>query len=131
MTALERPEGLAEAGSAMWERLTGRFEFSEAERPLLELVCRQADLVASLEAAVAAEGVTIAGSRGQPRLNAAVTELRQCRLALAKLLGELALPSEEDERPMTAAQRRAKHAAEARWARVRELRGDGSSASAG
>ena len=68
------------------------------------------------------------GSAGQPRLNPAIGEVRQGRLALAKLLGGLALPDEADK-PMNELQRRAKHAADSRWGRTQAIREahDGSS----
>ena len=64
-------------------------EVDERELAILTLACRQADTVASLEAAVKRDGVMIPGAKGQRRLNATVTELRNGRLALTKLLGEL------------------------------------------
>ena len=117
-----------EAGTALWEALTGAYDFGAGERPVLAAACRQADDVALLEAAIATDGATVEGSAGQPRLNAALTEVRQGRLALAKLLGALAVP-EDDDRPLTAAGRRAQTAANARWDRRRreeERRGQAS-----
>jgi hypothetical protein len=64
--------------------------------------------------AIAEDGLIVAGSAGQRRLNAAATELRQGRVAVGKLLGEIALPS-DDGRVATARQKRARHAAETRW----------------
>jgi hypothetical protein len=46
---------------------------------------------------VARSGVVASGSRGQPRLAQTVVELRQARLALSRLLGELSLPSSAEE----------------------------------
>jgi hypothetical protein len=66
--------------------------------------------------------VRVAGSQGQPRLNAMVTELRQGRIAFERLLGSLALPGDEEERTMTAAQKRAQAAADSRWARAGKRR---------
>ena len=123
MTAPERPKprapsGLGTSGRALWRRLVGSYEFVEHELALLEVACRQADDVAALEELIAADGLIVAGSSGQPRLNAAVTEVRQGRLALGKLLGQLALP-DEDDRPMTASGSQARKAADARWSRKR------------
>ena len=55
-----------------------------------------------LEEALRRDGVTIRGASGRWRLNAAATELRQGRLALAKLLEQVCLdrvraPEPEDE----------------------------------
>jgi hypothetical protein len=122
------PSGLGNAGRRLWTAILGDldddYEFDQREMAILATACRQADTVASLERAVKADGVTIPGAAGQRRLNAAVTELRQGRIALARLLGDLDLPSEADK-PTSAASRRASHAAQTRWtrqARVREMR---------
>jgi len=115
------PAGLGHAGKGLWRRLVGAFEFLEHEQALLEVACRQADDVAALEALIRADGMIVTGSAGQPRLSAAVAEVRQGRLALGKLLGALALPDEVD-RPTTASSSQARKAADARWTRKRAER---------
>ena len=110
------PAGVGTAGGALWRRLTGAYTFEVHELSMLEVACRQADDVAALENLIAEQGMTVAGSQGQPRLNAAVAEVRQGRLALGKLLGALALPDEAD-RALTAASRQAQRAGRARWDR--------------
>ena len=117
-TPAPTPPGLAGAGTALWVRLAATFDLAEHEAALLETCCHQADDVAALEALIAEQGLTVAGSAGQPRLNPAVPEVRQGRLALGKLLGQLALP-DEDDRPMTASSRIAQRAANVRWDRRR------------
>lgn len=112
------PDDLAAAGRILWERVVDLFDLDEREQALLEVACRQAVDVAALEAVIASDGYIVAGSNGQPRLSMAVAEVRQGRLALGKLLGLLALP-DEDDKPMTAASRAGKHAANARWNRTR------------
>lgn len=112
------PPNLATAGQQLWTRLVDLFDFDEHELAMLEVAAHQADDVAALEAIIAKDGYIVAGSNGQPRLSMAVAEARQGRLALGKLLGALALPDEVD-RPMTAASRAAKHAADIRWSRKR------------
>jgi hypothetical protein len=81
---------------------------------VLEQACRQADAIAALEAEVEASGLVTRGSAGQPRLSQTVTELRQSRLAVSKLLSDLALPDAYEE---LAASRRGRKAADARWSR--------------
>lgn len=112
------PAGLREAGRLVWRRiladLSEEWELDARELLILEAAARQADLNRSLEEALDADGVIVAGSAGQSRLNAACTELRQGRVALERLLSSLALPN-EDGRAMTAAQKRAQAAAQARW----------------
>jgi hypothetical protein len=113
------PTGMKAAGKALWKEVTGTYSLAPGEMPLLALACRQADDVAALEALLAADGLVVAGSAGQLRLSAVVTELRQGRLALAKLLDQLALPVEAGAPSMTPAQRRGKAAADARWGQER------------
>lgn len=112
------PSGLGVSGRSLWRRLTTVYDLEPHELALLEVACRQADDVAGLEALLVDQGLTVPGSQGQPRLNAAVAEVRQGRLALGKLLGALSLPDEVD-RPLTAASRTAQKAANARWSRKR------------
>lgn len=112
------PTGLGPAGASLWRRLVDAFDLVEHELAVLETACHQADDVAALEALIEEQGMSVPGSAGQPRLNPAVAEVRQGRLALGKLLGQLALPG-EDDRPQTASSRTAQRAANARWSRVR------------
>lgn len=129
MTATKRsakpriPAGLSEPGSDLWRRLVAKYDFTPGELPIVAAACRQADDNAALEDLIERGGMITVGSTGQPRLSAAVTEVRQGRLALAKLLGQLALPDEEDgERPKTAAQLAASKAAKERWRQDAEQR---------
>jgi len=93
---------------------------------MLASACRHADMIARLEDLLA-DGLVSPGGAGQPRLSAAVTELRQSRLALSRLLADLSLPVDdvgEDgaATPVTLpspASRRASHAAKARHDRER------------
>lgn len=114
------PSGLADAGKRLWRDLHSALdedaEFDEREAKLLELACRQADDVAALQDAIDTDGLTIKGSTGQKRLHPAVSELRQARLALSRLLGELELP-DYGEQPRTAASNRGQKAANKRWGR--------------
>jgi uncharacterized protein with von Willebrand factor type A (vWA) domain len=85
-------------------------ELDEREEALLDLAARQAGDVAALEADIAERGIRVEGSRGQPVLNPAVSEARQGRLALGKLLGQLDLPESTAD-----VVRNARHAADTRW----------------
>lgn len=125
MSAQNRmPSGLGAAGRTVWRAVVddltavgdddATWELDGRERLILENAARQADLNAKLEAVIEEDGIVVAGSTGQRRLNAAATELRQGRVAVGKLLGELALPG-EDGRVATARQKRARGAAEVRW----------------
>lgn len=121
---MRAPAGLGSRGRALWasvwKGLPDGWELDEREVANLTLAARQADDVAALERAVKRDGRMVAGSAGQPRLHPAVIEIRQGRLAVARLLGELELPDAEEE-PRTASSRRAQHAAQARYQRVADL----------
>lgn len=112
------PEGLGPAGTALWQSLTAAYTFEAREAALLVAAARQCDDVAALEALITADGPTVTGSRGQQRLSGAFTEVRQGRLALARLLGELALPADDVEVGVGPASAKASHAARTRWGRV-------------
>lgn len=122
---MRAPAGLGPRGRALWgliqKGLPDGWELDERECSILALAARQADDLAALERSIKKHGVTVAGSAGQPRLNAAVVEARQARQALGRLLGQLALP-DEDSQPATEAAKRARHAAEVRWAMAAEKR---------
>lgn len=109
------------AGDRLRESVIGRFELADHELVLLDSACAQADMIARLEALLATD-LTSRGAAGQVRLSAAVTELRQSRLALSKLLTDLALPADEGEQPVklqSPASRRASRAATHRHNRDR------------
>jgi|SRR5215211_695836 len=106
------PDGLGRAGKRLWASIVGEYELDSRELLVLEQAARQADAVQALEAEVSESGIVGPGSRGQMRLSPTVVELRQARLALTKLLGELALPTPDEEMLPS---RRGRKAAEARW----------------
>ena len=112
------PNGLDPSGRALWSRITGTYRPDPHGLQVLEHACRESDDLAALEESIASEGRVIEGSAG-PRLNPATTEARLARLSIGRLLNLLALPSEEDARPMTAGSRYAQRAAVARWDRHR------------
>lgn len=95
------------------------FELSEVETELLKESCRLLDECESLRNSVDRDGVTVCGSTGQSRVHPALGELRQHRLALGKLLAQLALPDVEDEHLLSPSQARGRKAAQTRWAKSR------------
>jgi len=117
-TPPKTPEGLSAAGRRLWAAiladLPSELELEARELVVLEAAARQADVIASLERAVRRDGLMIRGASKQRRLNAAVAEIRQGRIAVARLLGELDLAGESV--PQTAASQRARRAANVRWA---------------
>jgi len=110
------PRDLGAAGRDLWCRVHGAFELDPHELPGLLLAARQLDDVARLEQLLEVDGLVVTGSAGQPRLSAVVTELRQARLAAARLLDALALPVDGESGSSTPAVKRARRAAESRWA---------------
>jgi len=112
------PTGLQGAGRRLWRAIVGDLapglELDARELALLDAACRQADAVGVLERAVKRDGTMVRGASGQRRLNGAVPEIRQGRIALARLLGEVDLAGEQA--PGTAASRRGRRAADVRWA---------------
>ena len=95
------------------------WEYDQRELAILEAAARQGDDNAALQRAIKRDGATVTGSIGQRKLNPAMAELRQGRLALSRLLGELSLPDEASEKGQTAAGQRGLRAAKVRWDRER------------
>ncbi len=108
------PAGLGKAGKRVWGLIHAEFQLDARELLVLEQAARQADAVAALELEIAEAGLVGRGSRGQLRLSPTVSELRQARLSVAKLLRDLALPDHDGAK---ATSRRARKAATARWER--------------
>ncbi len=111
------PSGLDATGRRLWRQVQRAIEpdaeLDERDLAVLELAARQADDVARLERMLKrARRPTVAGSTGQVRLHPAIAELRQARLALARLLTSLNLEIGKQD---SAASARARRAAEARW----------------
>ena len=113
------PKGLGAIGKRLWKVILDdvpeEAELDARELEILTTACRQADMIGQLETALKSDGVMVRGAQGQPRLNAVVTELRQSRIALARLLGELGFEDDVAGMAPTASARRASRAAHARW----------------
>lgn len=111
---MEKPE-LGPSGSRLWDLVMKDFELSTPELLLLAEVAHTADELESLRDASADADATVTGSTGQPKVNPLFRELREHRSLFVKLLGELALPAEDEEKGRTPAQRQASEAAKTRW----------------
>lgn len=115
-------DDLGERGRELWDAVADAFALEPHHAVMLASACRLADTIAELEDSLAG-GLIVVGSKGQPRLSGAVTELRQHRLALSRLLADLNLPPLEDAEDVptdpraAAVSRRASHAATMRWRR--------------
>ncbi len=121
MTTIPRaPAGLQTAGRRLWRDVLADVEMRPDELAVLEAACRHLDLLVALERVLDEHGPTTKGSTGQTRVHPVVAELRQGRLALGKLLGQLGVQDAPGERfdLSDPAQRssRARRAALSRWA---------------
>ena len=118
---MKQPTDLDKSGKALWSAVTGLYDLEPHHEIALASACRCSDMVTRLEALLS-ESLTVTGSTGQSRLSPAVAELRQHRLALSKLLIDLALPAETiAELAPSAASSKASKAASVRWNRQKRL----------
>ncbi|QYF89713.1 hypothetical protein [Arthrobacter sp. PAMC25284] len=92
------------------------FELTAPELRLLLEACRTADELEILRNALLEGDLITQGSTGQPVVSRVYDEIRKHRDSLAKTLHALALPSDEDEKPLTVAQIRSQKANNNRWA---------------
>ena len=116
--------GLKAPGRALWRTIVADvgegWELDRRELALLREAAMIADQLCDLDAVIARDGVTIAGSRGQTIVHPALSESRQLRLAQLRLLGALEMVDPQAaKRSATPAQARARKAAEARWGELR------------
>jgi hypothetical protein len=96
------------------------WELDERELHYLREAGVLADQIAALDAAVARDGTTVEGSRGQPVLHPGIAEARQLRLAQHRLLRSLEMEDPAAVRArMSPTSRRASAAAQTRWASAR------------
>lgn len=91
-----RPRGLDTPGRALWDRVTDEFELNANGLALLEQACRVRDSLTQLDAEVSRDGVVVDSPQGR-KAHPALVEGRQQRLALARLLGVLNVPENDDE----------------------------------
>jgi len=90
------PDGLQASGMALWESVIGDFDLEEHEEAVLKEACRTADLLDGLQATLEAEGLMSESSQGA-RVHPAAAELRQQRIAFARLLTALRVPTGEED----------------------------------
>lgn len=126
MDAPAAPEGLGDAGRALWDEIAAAYELAPAELALLAQAARTVDELQAIADALAAGPVVVTGSTGQPKASALFAEARAHRLVLAKLFDQLALPDLGEDVGKTPAQERASKAAAVRWDLERRRRGQAS-----
>lgn len=67
------------------------FEWGAADEALIEQGDGLLVMIAELEKVIEREGTTVTGAAGQPRLHPAITELRQARSAVARIVALLSV----------------------------------------
>jgi phage terminase small subunit len=96
------PNGLKARGKALFKQIASVYVLDAGESVLLHELCRTLDRIDDIEAQLAADGLTVTGSRGQiPRAHPLLAALTAAQTTASRLVGELALPAmpEQVERP--------------------------------
>jgi hypothetical protein len=99
----------------MWKAVVSAYKLRPDERFVLESACKTADWVARLESDMDGQPLVVKGRMGQDRVHPRLSEARQQRALLARLLAQLKLPEEGTQ--VETASTKARKAAAARWAR--------------
>lgn len=89
------PRATKAAGRRLWNELLRDYVLDEHELALLREAVRTVDQLEALTAIVEAEGVMVSTASGERKVHPALTEARQLRLTLARLLASLRLPAGE------------------------------------
>lgn len=110
------PTGLGERAERLWSDVVSCYDLRADELRVLEDACREADLIDVLERELVDADMIVRGSQGQPVANPLVSEIRQHRGTLQRLLGSLKLP-DEDGRQQLSRSESARNAVNARWRR--------------
>ncbi len=104
---VEAPPGAALVARIRSEMKSQGLEPDGREEELLELASRLADRLAELEATIVADGLTVVSKSGLVHLHPAVSETRQTRAALARVLSGIEMEdSSKDAVKQAAAQTR-------------------------
>lgn len=94
------PKHLAAAGRRLWRAVGGEYEIAPHQVEVLRQAAEAADRCEEARLAIAEHGTTFVDRWGQPRARPEVAIEANSRLAVARLLRELALdPGESDARP--------------------------------
>lgn len=116
MSDQKLPAGLRASGRRLWAAVAESFVLNAGEFAMLEQACRTADELDRLEKAVRAlPELTATGSTGQIKPHPLLAEARAHRLLLERLVGALALPTEDEEVGLRPGQRHGQRAINARW----------------
>lgn len=114
MGKVPTPQNLGPKAEQVWEDISTGYELRTDELRILEDACREIDLVERLEDELRDQPLMVSGSQGQLVASPLVSELRQHRAVVARLLAQLKLP-DEDGRAQESVSNAARKAANARW----------------
>lgn len=92
----EPPAGLQHGGQRLWSATLSAFELAEHEQIILREACRTVDLLDQLQRSIDEDGPVVRWGDGA-RANPAAVEARQHRIALARLIASLGIPSDQGE----------------------------------
>lgn len=95
------PAGTGTAGRRLWRAILEEYEFEEHELLQLREIVRTVDLLDELQRRVKKDGPVVESPQGS-KAHPALVEMRQQRVALARLMAALRLPAGEqqgDRRP--------------------------------
>lgn len=125
MAPTPAPDGLGEAGTALWNSISdpvAAWKLNAAEHAVLRRACAVADRIATLDRELAAAGtLTTTGSMGQEVEHPMLVALTKHDALLQRLLVSLKLPDlETGAAPVSA---NARKAAQARWSKPRSASG--------
>jgi phage terminase small subunit len=96
---IRTPAGLHTRARRLFREVVDGWELDPDRLVLLEAAARALTRLLDAEAQVAADGLTVVGSRGQPRPNPLLATIDTERRAVAVLLKQLDLARDEDEEP--------------------------------
>lgn len=117
MGSVRTPTGLDKRGRALWRSIAPKYDLRPDELRTLEDACKLADLIERMETKLEEDDeLVVPGSMKQPTAHPMITELRQYRSSLSKMLGSLKLPDADDGEKKSASES-ARAAAHARWSK--------------
>ena len=90
------PAELKRSGRALWSAVQAEYVLEQHEMQLLREMCRTTDALDRLATVVADEGEMVQDRFGQAKVNPALVEARQLRIAFARLSAALRLPAGEE-----------------------------------
>lgn len=109
-----KPENLGDRGGRFWDSVTSTYKLRADELILLEDCCREIKLIDKLEAEIEDADMIVTGGYEQEVANPLITEIRQHRGMVARLLNQLKLP-DLNAGDKSSASEAARKAANARW----------------